>query len=460
MSREPGIRHVDVVHRSGVQLVRPVDLPRSGALSGHAHHHRVVVVDGGVLVGPRGLPKVLDHRVGTPDHGGVLGVRGGRVVVVHPDVVGGRAAGHLGHPDPDVRRACFVPQLDLVSEQGGVVRVDEADVLAGVLGAEVLDVGAVEANEHREVVEVGRLAAIVEGDLAAQAPRGVPPCGCGGRSDDYYKEERSPQTRHESAGSPLHKTHAMPSHKYLITKTKCHREKETEERRHGGHALFKARGMPSTSPSTATPCAWRDLRSLSDPQPGAAEYGAMPAHSPAVLEQHGLTTDEYDADPEGPRPRAQPDRARALLRDVVRALLLQEQPGAPASTLPTEGPAGGAGPGGERGGHRHRRRARRRLQDRVAQPPVVHRALPGRGHRRGRHPARHLHHGRAPDRRAQLAALRPPRRPEDPPHPRRRGERASAATATPSAVRPWAARSCSSPATRRTRWSTRSAWAS
>ena len=56
-------------------------------------------------------------------------------------------------------------------------------------------------------------------------------------------------------------------------------------------------------------------------------------------------------------------------------------------------------------------RARRGVQDRIAQPPVVHRAVPGRGDRRRRHHPRHLHDGRAADRAAQLAAFRIARRP-------------------------------------------------
>ena len=75
-----------------------------------------------------------------------------------------------------------------------------------------------------------------------------------------------------------------------------------------------------------------------------------------------------------------------------------------------------AGPGRERRRRRHRRRPGGGLQDRVAQPPVVHRAVPGRGDGRRRHHPRHLHDGRAADRAAELAALRPapttPRRPD------------------------------------------------
>ena len=68
------------------------------------------------------------------------------------------------------------------------------------------------------------------------------------------------------------------------------------------------------------------------------------------------------------------------------------------------------GPGRERRRHRHRRRLGGGVQDREPQPPLVHRAVPGRGHRGGRHPARHLHDGRAPDRDPRLAALRRSRR--------------------------------------------------
>ena len=92
-------------------------------------------------------------------------------------------------------------------------------------------------------------------------------------------------------------------------------------------------------------------------------------------------------------------------------------------TFPTTGPARHPGPRRERRRRRHRRRPRGGLQDGVAQPPVLHRALPGRGDRRRRHPARRLHDGRAADRLAQLAALRPPRRAADEAPRRRRRAR-------------------------------------
>ena len=78
--------------------------------------------------------------------------------------------------------------------------------------------------------------------------------------------------------------------------------------------------------------------------------------------------------------------------------------------LPTEAPWVLVGPGRERRRGRRRRRHRRRHPHREPQPPVGHRALPGRGHRRRRHPPRHLHHGRPPDRADGPAAVRPARR--------------------------------------------------
>ena len=78
--------------------------------------------------------------------------------------------------------------------------------------------------------------------------------------------------------------------------------------------------------------------------------------------------------------------------------------------------------GRERRGGRRRRRHRRRAPHREPQPPVGHRALPGRGHRRRRHPARHLHHGRPAHRRDGPAAVRSPRRRPQPLDRRGRGQ--------------------------------------
>ena len=75
-------------------------------------------------------------------------------------------------------------------------------------------------------------------------------------------------------------------------------------------------------------------------------------------------------------------------------------------TLPTEGPRLVLGPGENAGAVAVGRRAGVRVQGRVAQPPERGRAVPGRGDRRRRDPARRVRDRRAPDRDPRLAALR------------------------------------------------------
>ena len=98
-----------------------------------------------------------------------------------------------------------------------------------------------------------------------------------------------------------------------------------------------------------------------------------------------------------------------------------------------------------------------RVQGRVAQPPERGRAVPGRGHGRRRHPARHLRGRRAADRDARLAALRRARlRPLALPA-RARGGGHRPLRQLDRRRRPSAARSTSSPRTSRTASSTRCA---
>ena len=115
----------------------------------------------------------------------------------------------------------------------------------------------------------------------------------------------------------------------------------------------------------------------------------------------------------------------------------------------------GAGrPGRERRRGRRRRRHRRRHPHREPQPPVGHRALPGRGHRRRRHPPRHLHHGRPAHRPDGSAALRPARRRPQPVDRRRGGQRHLRLRQLGRRARRSAARSSSTRPTRATRSST------
>ena len=89
---------------------------------------------------------------------------------------------------------------------------------------------------------------------------------------------------------------------------------------------------------------------------------------------------------------------------MERALLVQVLEESICKTLPTKAPWVIQGPGENAGVIDIGDGLAVRLQDGEPQPPVLHRALPGRGDRRRRHPARRLHHGRAADRR--LNALR------------------------------------------------------
>ena len=91
--------------------------------------------------------------------------------------------------------------------------------------------------------------------------------------------------------------------------------------------------------------------------------------------------------------------------------------------FPTEAPRVLQGPGENAGAVDIGDGLARRLQDRIAQPPQRRRAVRGRGDRRRRHRARHLHDGRAADRAARLAALRPARRSAQPLPLRRRRRR-------------------------------------
>ena len=160
------------------------------------------------------------------------------------------------------------------------------------------------------------------------------------------------------------------------------------------------------------------------PRPSTPRHAfpADPPITPALVKQHKLTDEEYAPRPSLARPRADLRRARRLQRHVERALLLQVEPRAPPPPA-HQGAARHPGPRRERGGRRHRRRVRRRLQDGVAQPPELHRAAPGRGDRRRRHPPRRLHDGRAPHREPELAALRPARSPAHARAPARRRRR-------------------------------------
>ena len=116
----------------------------------------------------------------------------------------------------------------------------------------------------------------------------------------------------------------------------------------------------------------RRLRPMARSRPPAAE---VPLHRAL-----GLTDDEADAIAADPRAAAQPPRAGHVRGDVVGALLVQVVPDPPAPPA-HRGAARAGRPGRGRRGGRRRRRHRGRLPHREPQPPVRHRALPGRRHR-------------------------------------------------------------------------------
>ena len=121
------------------------------------------------------------------------------------------------------------------------------------------------------------------------------------------------------------------------------------------------------------------------------------------------------------------------------------------------GAAGDLRPGRECRRRRYRRRRRGRLQDREPQPPLVHRALPGRGDRGRRHPARRLHDGRAADRDARIRCASAARTIRGPGTSWRASSPGSAATAIASACRRSAASASSTLPITATSWSTRCA---
>ena len=153
-----------------------------------------------------------------------------------------------------------------------------------------------------------------------------------------------------------------------------------------------------------------------DPRPGAAVRGAGPEAG------------RVPAHPRHPRPPPHGRRARHVLGHVVGALLVQVEQEPPAPVRRQDHRRHEGAPARrhrrERGRRRHRRRLGGHVQGRVAQPPVLRRAVPGRGHGRRRHRARHHLDGRAPGRGHGPAALRRRRPPRHRPRgARRRGRR-------------------------------------
>ncbi len=169
----------------------------------------------------------------------------------------------------------------------------------------------------------------------------------------------------------------------------------------------------------------RDVRA--HPRPRHRRPRRRHSRPPSAVSRTRPEGRRVPADPRDPRPSAHRRRAGDVLGDVERALLLQVLQGAPALLRRDHHRRDAGLDAGRHRRERRRRRHRRRmgghLQGGVAQPPVVHRAVSGRGHRRRRHRARHHGDGRAPGRGHGPAAVRRGRRTGHPPRARRRGAR-------------------------------------
>ena len=120
-----------------------------------------------------------------------------------------------------------------------------------------------------------------------------------------------------------------------------------------------------------------------------------PEITPGIIEKHGITPEEFD------RIRGILGREPNFTELGIFSVMWSEhcsyknsQAGAAEIPHHRAGRAGEGG-GGKRGGDRYRRRLGGRVQDGKPQSPERDRAVPGRGHGRGRDHPRYFHHGRA-----------------------------------------------------------------
>ena len=189
-------------------------------------------------------------------------------------------------------------------------------------------------------------------------------------------------------------------------------------------------------------CAPLDAAALRNNSP--AMIPNEPRITPELVAEHGLKPEEYQ------RILDLIGREPSLTELGIFSAMWNEHCSYKSSKVHLKTPAdqgalGDPGAGRERRRHRHRRRPCGRVQDGEPQPPELHRALPGRGDRGRRHPARRVHHGGAADRLPQRALASATRRIRRPGTSSPAWSPASAATATRSACRRSAARCASTP---------------
>ena len=270
--------------------------------------------------------------------------------------------------------------------------------------------------------------------------------------------------RYATAGRP---GHAGRESQRLGREHRGHRERGGNGARHDaasrargrdGHGRYRRPARSSSRSSAASSRTARFLKRRYAHRRVRAGSGE-PKVTLDLARGLGLTADEYDRIVDAARARAHLHRARPLLGAVVRALRVQALAGLPRG-CPRPARACCRGPGENAGAidigdgwavvfkmesHNH---------------PSFIEPFQGAATGRGRHPARHLHDGRAADRDPRLAALRRSRRSARRGTSSRASCRGSAGTATASAARRSAARSPSRPSTPATRWSTSCASAS
>ena len=178
---------------------------------------------------------------------------------------------------------------------------------------------------------------------------------------------------------------------------------------------------PSTTKNSSLP-GRPDIRGCARRTEPESRHERPGAITPDLVAAHGLKPDEYQ------RILDLIGREPTLTELGIFSAMWNEHCSYKSSknwlrTLPTTGPRVIYGPGENAGVVDIGDGLAVDLQDGEPQPPLLHRALPGRGDRRRRHPPRRLHHGRAADRGAERAPLRRARPPEDPPSRLRRRRR-------------------------------------
>ena len=96
------------------------------------------------------MPHTSVARV--PDGGSLLSITDRGISIVHPNVSAVSISINPWNLHPNERTAAFIPHLNLMG-QCCAVAIRESQVLPGVLGLQVINVGWVEDDQDRDVDE-------------------------------------------------------------------------------------------------------------------------------------------------------------------------------------------------------------------------------------------------------------------------------------------------------------------